>query len=56
MCTRIRIFVKPHTVEPRYNKSRYKEDLGTGVTNDFIYPNNSKIYEEEQDVAHKFGQ
>ena len=34
-----------YTVEPRYNKRLYNEVLG--ITNDFLYPNNSKIYEKE---------
>ena len=36
-CTRI--------VEPRYNEPLYDEVLG--ITNDFLYPSNSKIYERE---------
>ena len=34
-----------HTVEPRYNEPLYKEVLG--LTNDFLYLRNSKIYEKE---------
>ena len=34
------------TVEPRgYNEPQYNEVLG--ITNDFLYPSNSKIYEKE---------
>ena len=33
-----------YTVEPRYNEPLYNEVLG--ITNDFLYPNNSKIYEK----------
>lgn len=33
------------TVEPRYNGPPYNEVLG--VTNDFLYPNNSKTYEKD---------
>ena len=33
-----------YTVEPRYNETLYNEVLG--ITNDFLYPNNSKIYEK----------
>ena len=32
------------TVEPGYNESLYYEDLG--ITNDFLYPSNSKVYEK----------
>ena len=34
-----------HTVEPRYNEPLYDEVLG--ITNDLLYPSNSKIYEKE---------
>ena len=33
------------TVEPRYNAPLYTEALG--ITNDFLYPSNSEIYEKE---------
>ena len=33
-----------HTVEPRFNEPLYNEDLD--ITNHFLYPNNSKIYEK----------
>ena len=33
------------TVEPRYNEPLCKEDLD--ITKDFLYPRNSKIYENE---------
>ena len=42
------LFAKPrfrYTVEPRYNEPLYNEVLG--ITNDFLYPNNSKMYEKE---------
>jgi len=32
------------TVEPRFNEPLYNEDLD--ITNHFLYPNNSKIYEK----------
>ena len=34
-----------HTEEPRYNEPLYNEVLG--ITNDFLYPSNSKIYEKK---------
>ena len=34
-----------NTVEPWYNEPLYSEVLG--VTNDFLYPSNGKIYEKE---------
>jgi len=33
-----------YTVEPRFNEPLYNEDLD--ITNHFLYPNNSKIYEK----------
>ena len=36
---------KANTVEPRYNESLHNEVLD--VTNGFLYPSNSKIYEKE---------
>ena len=33
------------TVEPRYNEPVYNDVLA--ITNDFLYPSNSKIYEKE---------
>ena len=33
------------TVEPRYSEPLYNEVFG--ITNDFLYPSNSKIYEKE---------
>ena len=33
---------KIYTVEPRFNKPLYNEVLS--ITNDFLYPSNSKIY------------
>jgi len=36
--------VTVHWVEPRYNEPLYNEDLG--ITNDFLYPSNIKIYEK----------
>ena len=38
------------TVEPRYNEPLYNEPLYNevlGITNDFHYPSNSKIYEKQ---------
>jgi len=35
---------KANTVEPRFNEPLYNEDLD--ITNHFLYPNNSKIYEK----------
>ena len=35
----------PHTEEPRYNEHLYDEVLG--ITNELVYPSNSKIYEKE---------
>ena len=35
-------FVSHGTVEPRYNEPLYNEVLG--ITNDFFYPSNNKIY------------
>lgn len=32
------------TVEPRYNQSLYYEVISR-ITNDFLYPSNSKVYE-----------
>ena len=37
--------LKSGTVELRYNESLYNEVLG--ITNDFLYPSNNKIYEKE---------
>ena len=34
-----------YTVEPRYNKPPYNKALG--ITNNFLYPSNSKIFEKE---------
>ena len=34
-----------YTVEPRCNEPLYNEVLG--ITNDFLYPNNSKMYAKE---------
>ena len=34
-----------YTVEPRYNEPLYNQVLG--ITNDFPYPSNSKMYEKE---------
>jgi len=34
-----------NTVEPRFNEPLYNEVLD--LTNDFLYPYNSKIYEKE---------
>ena len=34
-----------HTVEPQYNEPLYNEVLG--ITNDFLYLSNSKVYEKE---------
>ena len=39
---------KANTVEPRYNEPLYNEVLG--VTNDFLYPSNSKIYEKKTSI------
>ena len=36
---------KCHTVEPRYNEPLYNEVVD--ITNDFLFPSNSKIYEKE---------
>ena len=36
---------KTNTVEPWYNESLFNEVLD--ITNDFLYPSNSKIYEKE---------
>ena len=33
------------TVEPRYKEPLYNEVLG--ITGDFLYPSNSKMYEKE---------
>ena len=33
------------TVEPRFNEPLYNEVLN--ITNEFLYPDNSKIYEKE---------
>ena len=33
------------TVEPRYNEPLYNEVLG--ITDNFLYPSNSKMYEKE---------
>ena len=50
------------TVETQFNEPLYKEVLG--VTNEFFYPSNSKIYEKEpqyminwfktSEVVHRF--
>ena len=34
-----------YTVEPRYNEPPYNKPLG--ITNIFLYPSNSKIFEKE---------
>ena len=34
-----------NTAEPRYNEPLYNDVLD--ITNDFLYPSNSKIYEKE---------
>ena len=34
-----------HRVKPRFNEPLYNEVLG--MTNDFLYPSNSEIYEKE---------
>ena len=39
------VVLKSATVELRYNESLYNEVLG--ITNDFLYPSNNKIYEKE---------
>ena len=39
-----------HTVEPQYNEPQYNEPLYNevlGITNDFLYLSNSKVYEKE---------
>ena len=36
---------KANIMEPRYNEPLYNEVLG--ITNDFLYPSNGKIYEKE---------
>ena len=41
-----------YKVQPRYNEPLYNEDLG--ITNDFLYPRHSKIYEKNLDIANKF--
>ena len=33
-------------IEPRFNETLYNEVLG--ITNDFLYPSNSKIYEKKK--------
>ena len=41
---------KPRYNEPRYNEPRYNEPLYNevlGITNDFLCPSQSKIYEKE---------
>ena len=38
-------FDRAHRVEPRYNEPLHNEVLG--ITNDFLYPSNNKIYEKE---------
>ena len=35
-----------NTVEPRYNEPLYNEEV-LGITNNFLYPNNRKIYGKE---------
>ena len=37
------------SVEPRYNESLHNDNLG--ITNDFLQPSNSKIYETEPDIT-----
>ena len=39
------IFFSVGTVEPRYNEPLYNDVLG--ITNDFLYPSDSKICEKE---------
>ena len=34
-----------YAVEPRYNEPPYNKVLG--ITNNFLYPSNSKIFEKE---------
>ena len=43
-----------NTVEPRYNEPLYNEVLG--ITNDFLYPSNSKIYKTNLVIANTFFQ
>ena len=40
-----------YTVEPRYNEPLYNQVLG--ITNDFPYPSNSKMYEKEPRYNHE---
>ena len=39
------VSVEQHTVEPQYNEPPYDKVLG--ITNDFLYHSNGKIYEKE---------
>ena len=42
----IQLLVYVRTVEPRYNEPLWLYNEVPDVTNDFLYPNNSRIYEK----------
>ena len=41
----ISLFWNTNTVEPRYNEALHNEVID--IANDFLYPNNIKLYEKE---------